>query len=180
MSALGVSRLGGELAAAVPIVVLVGLQAFRLPIELVMHGAVSLGIMPVELSHFGYNFDNLTGAGALVIATALRRGVRVPRGVLWTWNVWGVWCLVAMAAIAIATSSLVRAFGDDPTHVNTWVLFFPYVWLPAGLIGPEADARRARVLPRMQQDPTGYPEAAGQGPFGPCDERAGRLLLGES
>jgi len=45
--------------------------------------------------------------------------------------------------------------------------------------GPEADARRARVLPRMQQDPTGFPDPAGQGPFGPCDERARRLLLGE-
>lgn len=45
--------------------------------------------------------------------------------------------------------------------------------------GPEADARRARVFPRMQQDPTGFPDPAGQGPFGPCDDRARRLLLGE-
>jgi 2-polyprenyl-6-methoxyphenol hydroxylase-like FAD-dependent oxidoreductase len=46
--------------------------------------------------------------------------------------------------------------------------------------GPEADARRARVLPRMQQDPTGFPDPGGQGPFGPCDDRARRLVLGES
>jgi hypothetical protein len=45
--------------------------------------------------------------------------------------------------------------------------------------GPEADARRARVFSRMQHDPTGFPDPAGQGPFGPCDERARRLLLGE-
>ncbi len=45
--------------------------------------------------------------------------------------------------------------------------------------GPEADARRARVFPRMQADPTGFPDPSGQGPFGPCDERARRLLLGE-
>jgi 2-polyprenyl-6-methoxyphenol hydroxylase-like FAD-dependent oxidoreductase len=45
--------------------------------------------------------------------------------------------------------------------------------------GAEADARRARVFPRMQQDPVGFPDPAGQGPFGPCDERARRLLLGE-
>jgi hypothetical protein len=31
----------------------------------------------------------------------------------------------------------------------------------------------------MQQDPTGFPDPAGQGPFGPCDERARRLILGE-
>jgi 2-polyprenyl-6-methoxyphenol hydroxylase-like FAD-dependent oxidoreductase len=45
--------------------------------------------------------------------------------------------------------------------------------------GPEADERRSRVFPRMQQDPTGFPDAAGQGPFGPCDEQARRLILGE-
>jgi 2-polyprenyl-6-methoxyphenol hydroxylase-like FAD-dependent oxidoreductase len=46
--------------------------------------------------------------------------------------------------------------------------------------GPEADARRARVLPRQKADPTGFPDPVGQGPFGPCDERARRLILGEA
>jgi 2-polyprenyl-6-methoxyphenol hydroxylase-like FAD-dependent oxidoreductase len=45
--------------------------------------------------------------------------------------------------------------------------------------GPEADARRARVLPRLKADPTGFPDSSGQGPFGPCDEQARRLILGE-
>jgi 2-polyprenyl-6-methoxyphenol hydroxylase-like FAD-dependent oxidoreductase len=44
--------------------------------------------------------------------------------------------------------------------------------------GPEADARRARVFPRMAADPTGFPDPSGLGPFGPSDERARRLLLG--
>lgn len=46
--------------------------------------------------------------------------------------------------------------------------------------GPAADERRARVFPRMQADPTGFPDSIGQGPFGPCDERARRLILGEA
>jgi len=48
------------------------------------------------------------------------------------------------------------------------------VWTP----GPAADERRMRVFPRMQQDPTGFPDSIGQGPFGPSDERARRLILG--
>jgi menaquinone-9 beta-reductase len=44
--------------------------------------------------------------------------------------------------------------------------------------GPEADARRQRVLPRMMSDPRGYPDHVGLGPTGPSDERARRLLLG--
>jgi menaquinone-9 beta-reductase len=45
--------------------------------------------------------------------------------------------------------------------------------------GPEADERRARVFPRLQADPTGFPDPVGQGPFGPSDEQARRLILGE-
>jgi 2-polyprenyl-6-methoxyphenol hydroxylase-like FAD-dependent oxidoreductase len=44
--------------------------------------------------------------------------------------------------------------------------------------GREADERRARVFPRWNQDPTGFPDAVGLGPFGPSDERARRLILG--
>ena len=47
-------------------------------------------------------------------------------------------------------------------------------WTP----GPEADYRRARVYPRWNRDPTGFPDAIGLGPFGPSDERARRLTLG--
>jgi menaquinone-9 beta-reductase len=45
--------------------------------------------------------------------------------------------------------------------------------------GPAADERRARVFPRMLSDPTGFPDPVGQGPFGPSDEQARRLVLGE-
>lgn len=131
---VGLSPAGGALANAVPLAVLVGLQAFRLPLELVMHHAASRGIMPPELSYAGYNVDILTGAGALGLALALRAGRPVPRGVVWAWNLWGFWCLLVIAAIAVATSPMVRAFGDDPRHVNTWVLYLPYVWLPTVLV----------------------------------------------
>lgn len=50
------------------------------------------------------------------------------------------------------------------------------IWTP----GPAADERRGRVFLRMQQDPAGFPDSAGQGPFGPCDEQARRLILGEA
>ncbi len=48
------------------------------------------------------------------------------------------------------------------------------IWTP----GPEADARRARVLPRMMSEPAGFPDNVGLGPFGPSDEQARRLTLG--
>jgi hypothetical protein len=132
--AVGLSRVGGALARAVPLAALVGVQAFRLPLELVMHRAAEAGIMPPELSYSGYNFDIVTGAGALLLGGAMAAGVAVPRAAIWAWNLWGFWCLAAIVVIAVTTSPMVRLFGDDPRHVNTWVLYFPYVWLPAVLV----------------------------------------------
>jgi hypothetical protein len=131
--ALAFSPIGRRLAQAWPVIALVGLQAFRLPLELVMHRAGELGIMPVELSYSGYNRDILTGAGALLLALAMRRGP-VAGWLVWAWNLWGLWCLAVIAWVAVSSSPMVRAFGDDPRHVNTWVLHVPYVWLPAVLV----------------------------------------------
>jgi len=57
-------------------------------------------------------------------------------------------------------------------RIHSWMreLF----WTP----GPEADERRHRVFSRMYQDPTGFPDSIGLGPFGPSDERARQLTLG--
>ena len=131
---LGMSRVGRTVAADVPLVAQIGLQAFRLPLELVMHRAATLGIMPEELTYTGYNFDIVTGAGALVLWALLRARIAVPRWCVWLWNVWGIYCLAAIFVIAVTTSPMLRLFGDDPRHLNTWVLYMPYVWLPVVLV----------------------------------------------
>ena len=125
---------GRRAAAGMPLIVLIGLQSFRLPLELLMHRAAALGIMPSELSYSGYNLDIVTGAGASALLAAWWAGLRLPLRLLWIWNLWGSACLVVIAFIAVATSPMVRLFGDAPPHVNTWVLYFPYVWLPVVLV----------------------------------------------
>lgn len=131
--AAALSPVGRSMAAAWPPVALVGLQMFRLPLELVMHRAARLGIMPEELSYSGYNLDIVTGALAVVLVAFMTTRT-LPRLVVWAWNLWGVWCLLVIAWVARTSSPLVRGFGDDPRHVNTWVLHVPYVWLPAVLV----------------------------------------------
>jgi 2-polyprenyl-6-methoxyphenol hydroxylase-like FAD-dependent oxidoreductase len=45
--------------------------------------------------------------------------------------------------------------------------------------GPEADARRARVLPLLEREPQRRPDHVGLGPEAPNDEAARRRLFGE-
>ena len=131
--ALGLSSTGGLLASRVPLVGLVGVQAFRLPLELAMHQAATDGIMPVELSFSGYNFDIVTGVLAVVVVVAWQAGL-LRRWMVWLANIVGIAALLAIVAIALLTSPMVHAFGTDPAHLNTWVAEVPYVWLPAMLV----------------------------------------------
>jgi hypothetical protein len=131
---IGLSRIGRRAADTLPLATLIGLQTFRLPLEIVMHRAGTLGIMPPQLSFGGYQFDIVTGATACLLYARMRRGAAVPKWALWAWNVWGWWCLFVIAVIAVTTSPMLRLFGDDPRNVNTWVLYFPYVWLPVVLV----------------------------------------------
>lgn len=130
--AVGLSPVGRRLST-LPLAALVIAQSIRLPLELVMHRAATEQLMPSELSFSGYNFDIVTGAAALAVGVALMLG-RAPRSLVWGWNVLGFATLAAIVVIAVLSSPMVRAFGDDPAHVNTWVTQVPYVWLPAVLV----------------------------------------------
>ena len=124
--ALAWSPFGRRFADRLPFVALIGFQAFRLPLELVMHRAAVAGIMPNVMSFTGYNFDIVSGATALPLALyAWRRPL--PRPVIMLWNLTGQILLIAIVIIAFAATPVFRAFGDD--QVNTWVTEFPYVWI---------------------------------------------------
>ena len=129
---LGFSRTGTKLARA-PLGLLVGFHAFRLPLELVMHEAAALGVMPPQMTYTGSNFDITTGISALLVAALLARG-RAPRWLVLAWNAWGTLLLLAIVTIALASLPAFAAFGNDPASLNTWVAYFPFVWLPAGLV----------------------------------------------
>src|SRR4029453_17081835 len=59
---LAFRAVGRRLALFVPLWLLVAVQGFRLPLELAMHAMYERGVMPVEMSFSGRNFDVGTGA----------------------------------------------------------------------------------------------------------------------
>src|SRR5689334_20307747 len=86
--AVALSRFGKRLALGLPFTALVGFQAFRLPLELVMHQAQAEGLMPSVMSFNGYNFDILSGISAALLGVWLLVG-RPPRAALVAFNVLG-------------------------------------------------------------------------------------------
>jgi len=147
---VGFSRLGRRLAEQLPFVALIGFQAFRLPLELVMHQAASDGVMPSVMSFGGYNFDIVSGTSAAVLAVVLVRRVAVPRIVLVLWNAVGLTLLAVIVTIAVLATPMIRAFGDD--QQNVWVAQFPYCWMAvmvsSALLGHVLLARKLRAQVR--------------------------------
>lgn len=130
---LAFSRVGTALIEHVPVAALVGFHAFRLPLELVMHRAASEGVMPPQMTFTGLNFDIATGISALLVATLAAKGL-APRALIVAFNLVGTTLLFVIGAVAIASLPAFKAFGSDPTLVNTWVARAPFVLLPAGLV----------------------------------------------
>jgi hypothetical protein len=132
-AALGLSPLGRMLATELPLAALVGAQAFRLPLELVMHRAANEGVMPQQMTYTGWNYDIATGIAALLIAGLLVLGA-APRWLVWAWNLIGAALLATIITIAVASLPLFHAFGTAPERLNTWVAYPPFVWLPSVLV----------------------------------------------
>jgi len=126
---VALSPVGKRLAEETPLAWIIGLQAFRLPLELVMHQAAVDGVMPNVMSFSGSNFDIVTGVTALIVAPLAARG---SRRLLWAWNVMGALLLANIMIIAVRATPIIAAFGPDA--LNTWVAYPPYVWLPAVLV----------------------------------------------
>jgi hypothetical protein len=126
------SPVGVGIARALPLGLLVGWQAFRLPLELLMHRAYSEGLMPVQMSYSGLNFDIATGASALLVAGLLAAGIG-GRIMVLAWNAVGSLLLLNVVTIAIlSTPTPLRLFPNEPT--NVWIAQFPFVWLPVVMV----------------------------------------------
>jgi hypothetical protein len=112
--------------------VLVGFQSFRLPLELLMHEAYEAGLMPVQMSYSGLNFDIVTGASAVVVAALVALG-RVGTRVVRAWNILGALLLCNIVVVSLlSTPTPLRVFRTQPP--NTWVSTAPYIWLPAVMV----------------------------------------------
>lgn len=125
------SRIGEWVARGLPLALLIGFHGFRLPLELVMHAAAAEGTMPPQMTFPTGNFDIVSGASAIVVAVLVARGA-APRWLVLSWAVVSSALLAIIVVIAVASTPAFAAFGPD--RVNTFVGFFPFVWLPSVMV----------------------------------------------
>lgn len=126
------SSFGRQLAIGLPVWLLIGFQAFRIPVELLLHRFYLEGTIPVQMTFEGRNFDILTGLTAIPAAWLVARG-QAPRWMLYAWNVLGLCLLINIVGTAIVSMpGPLRLFRNDPA--NTLIAQWPYIWLPTFLV----------------------------------------------
>ena len=130
--ALAASGLGRQLAMGLSLAALVGYQGFRIVVELLLHRAYVEGLMPVQMSYSGRNFDIVTGITAIALGAWLVRG-SPPRWVVLAWNTLGLALLANVVTIAfLSAPTPLRVFMNEPA--NVWITRAPWVWLPAVMV----------------------------------------------
>ena len=122
---------GTRLVLGLPLWTLIAIQGFRLPLELAMHGMYERGMMPEQMSFSGRNFDIVSGITALLVTWLVATG-RCGRRVALAWNILGFALLLNIVGIAILSTPRFQLFGPD--RVNTFVMYSPFVWLPAVMV----------------------------------------------
>lgn len=126
---VGLSPLGGRLAGALPLAALVGFQAFRLPLELVLHDWTRQGTIPGTMTWTGQNWDIVAGTVALLAAPFANR----RRGIAWGANLVGAVLLLNVIRTAVMSSPLPFAWGQQPPLLLA--LHLPYALIAPVCVG---------------------------------------------
>lgn len=129
---LSLSSFGTRLVNGISIGWLIGFQAFRLPLEWLLHRLFQEGVVPVQMTYSGRNFDIVTGGLALLLLVWAKAG-QLPRWAIWLFNLAGLALLMNIVSIAVLSTPVpFRRFFNEPA--NTFIAEFPFIWLPAFLV----------------------------------------------
>ena len=126
------SRVGSRLVAEAGIVWLIGVQAFRVAVEVFLDWGHRVDLVPVQMTFEGRNWDIVSGVSAAAVAwLAARR--QAPRWLVLLWNCVGLALLLNIVVIAVLSMPTpLRRFHNEP--VNSFIAYFPYIWLPTFLV----------------------------------------------
>ncbi len=130
------SKGGKELLRQAPPQWPIYLQSFRIVVEIVLWLGVRGGLLPVQMSFEGRNFDILSGLLALPVGYYCFVKKSWPSWVALLYNITGLLLLLNIVIVAVLSAPTpLRAFHTGPA--STLITQFPFIYLP-GLLVPLA------------------------------------------
>jgi hypothetical protein len=130
------SRAGTELLRHTPPQWLVYLQTFRILVECLLWLSFLRGLIPVQMSFEGRNFDILSGLFAIPVGYYCLVKKSWPRWIVLVYNIAGLALLLNILIISVLSMPTpLRYFHNEPA--STLMGHFPFIFLP-GLLVPLA------------------------------------------
>lgn len=123
--ALACSPVGGRLAQHLSWGALVGFQAFRLPLEGVLHAWWGAGVVPQAMTWSGQNFDVVTGLAALTLAPFARRA----RWAVIAFEIMGLAMLINIARIVARHTVGSPLYVPDAGPAIELAAHWPTTWI---------------------------------------------------
>jgi hypothetical protein len=97
-----------------------------------LFGGYKEGFVPWTLTWIGYNWDALTGMGALMLTRVVKRNPKA-RAALWIWNTMGMLLLTNCVFVTLLSMpSPFLVFDGKPDA--TFLTRSPFIWWPLYLI----------------------------------------------
>jgi hypothetical protein len=123
-----------EVLAEIPQLILVGIQCFRIPVELLLATLATRKLLAIEMTYYGRNFDVLEGITAVILVIWLKRRGEIPlRQVVLVWNLLGL----SLVTVVLVHGVLSVPYPSQLLHLSvpTFVIaHFPVVWLLTVLV----------------------------------------------
>ncbi len=114
---------------AIPIHIPIAYQSFRAFIEVLFYFTFLKGILPIQVTFEGANYDVLLGISAIFVGYYAYYSKKASIQKLILWNVIGIG-VVAFAAFTFITSFYMSSFWNNAT-ISQEFIQFPYLLLPA-------------------------------------------------
>lgn len=128
---IGVGSFGRLLVSHIPLGVILGLQSFRVGVEVVLHMLWQAGLLPHLMTLEGGNVEVIVALTAPLAASMVMRGQRVR--LVWAWNLAGLLSLMNVVARGVLTApgplNLIHA--DVP---NLATGQFPFSFIPGFMV----------------------------------------------
>ena len=125
-----------ELVAITSVSWLIYLQGFRIIVELIIWGAYREGIVPLQTTFEGYNYDIIIGLTAVPLAYFTKKD-KVSVTVLMVWNIVGLLILANTVRFFLYSVYFPEYFGQSSPMVTEDFVKLPYLLIP-GLFMPLA------------------------------------------
>lgn len=115
---------------------LIGLQSFRIVIEIQLYFLYLAGLLPRAMTFEGQNFDILIGLSAPFVAWYVHREHKHGRGLprlVAGWNALGLILLTNVVVRGILSMpSKFQVFTEPPGNIG--MLYFPWIWIPTFVV----------------------------------------------